>query len=460
MGNSITIIGAGLTGLMAALHLAQRNIPVKIYEKRSLQEITKKRYTASGQIGRSMSMDISARGLFALDAIDSLQQIVENSVPMTHKIFHEHDGTTLTLPYGQHEHENILTVSRTHLFNTLVERCMLWPNIEIEFEHMLIDIDFSFRSVTLFDSSSMTEKIIYPQVVIGADGTNSRVRALIGDNGVAFKISYFPMSYKELTIPASHAEGLSSNAMHKWARNNAMLVAQPNNDGSFTCALLLPERGQPYSFNSINSACLLRRFFKEQFPQAFSRMPDLEAEYFRNPVGRMKIIRGNRWSRGGFALLMGDAAHGMVPFFGQGVNCCFEDCTFLAQCVDQYDTDWSSTLEAFDMLRAPEANAINSLSYENYPELFSFEQIGKIQLVRKIESLLMEKHDRYRSYHNLICFERVPYTFVQRVKAVQTQLLSRLSERVDGVEQIDNALLEHELAIYEQELAMIKGPGL
>src|SRR5690606_22978444 len=176
-----------------------------------------------------------------------------------------------------------------------------------------------------------------------------------------------------------------------------------------------------------------------------------------NPVGRMKIIRGNSWSRSDFALLLGDAAHGMVPFFGQGVNCCFEDCTILAECIDDYPADWSSILRDFNRKRVADANAINTLSYENYPELFSFEAITQIQLARKIESMLMSTFDSYRSYHNLVCFERVPYTFAQRVKTVQTKLLSRLSERVENIEQIDAIHLKHELAIYQDELALIKG---
>lgn len=456
MAKSIAIIGAGLTGLMAALHLAQRNFSVLVYDKRSLADITAKRYTSAGQIGRSMSMDISARGIFALQSVGCFEEIASVAIPMTHRIFHNRDEDEFSLPYGQFRHENILTVSRSQLFQTLYEKCMTCSHISIHFDHTFTDADFVEREITLINNSNGKIIRIAPEILIGADGINSKVRPFIENKTNQFSITHFPMSYKELTIPTESTEGLSINAMHKWTRENAMLVAQPNHDRSFTCALLLSESKGSNSFNELKSAKSIREFFNKHFLDASRRMPDLEDEYMRNPIGRMTIVNGRLWSREGFALIIGDAAHGMVPFFGQGVNCCFEDCTFLANSVDEFDADFNQVFFRFDQIRVADANAISKMSYENYPELFSYPNLQKIDLVRKIDALLMEKYSAYRSYHNLVCFDQVSYSFAERVKAIQTNLLTRLSQQIECVNEVDYQNLEKEFSIYQRNLAMLK----
>ncbi len=236
-----------------------------------------------------------------------------------------------------------------------------------------------------------------------------------------------------------------------------MLVAQPNIDRSFTCALLLREQGLPYSFASISSPSKIKEVFRDEFPDALPSMPKLELEFFSNPIGRLKIVRGSTWSRSGFALLLGDAAHGMVPFFGQGVNCCFEDCTYLQQSIDRHGENWDAILEDFDVHRVPEANAINELSQENYPELASCPDLKRIEMKRRLEELLSNRYKSFfRTYHNLVCFDRVPYTFAKRIKEIQSKLLTRLAEKIDAIEKFDLNQLDAEMIGYQKDVAMAK----
>lgn len=459
MSNFVAIIGAGLTGLMAALYLAQRNFNVIIFEKRSHSEITAQKYKLLGQPGRSMSMDISARGIRALQDTHVFDHILSNSVPMAYKITHDLLGRQSALPYGQFAHEQILTVSRTYLFQTLLTKCRTFPNVTIKFDHSLRNIDFDRRSLCVGNGKTNQEEIFWPEIIIGADGINSKVRALVSDQrSAAFSFSRFPMSYKELTIPAKSAKDFPINAMHLWPRNGAMLVAQPNRDLSFTCALLMFETAKLLSFDTIDSAIKIRGLFNELFLDASERMPQLESEYATNPVAQLKIVTGSSWTHADLTLLIGDAAHGMVPFFGQGVNCCFEDCTFLAECSDRFAGNWSKILASFDSVRVREANAINAMSYDNYPELLSYNNMERITLIREVEAMLSARYKPfYRTYHNLVCFDRVPYTLAQQIKAIQSKLLNRLCQDIVAIEQLDSLALERELRDYKKDLALAMG---
>lgn len=461
MSRSIAIIGAGLTGLMCAIHLAQRGFIITVYERRSHQDICGPRYKILGVPGRSMSMDISARGIHALKNINVLDFVVGESVPMKYKIFHDAIGNQSAIPYGQYDDEQILTVSRTHLYQTLLTECQRHDNIDIQFGQRLLHIDFEDRSATIINENSRRLQQIEPEIIIGADGANSLVRELIQNcGGLPFLISYFPMSYKELTIPSDLATGFQINAMHIWPRNGMMLVAQPNLDHSFTCALLMHETGKPLSFAQIDSSKKIRALFDAHFFDASERMPTLESEYLVNPIGKLKIINGLNWSYSNFALLIGDAAHGMVPFFGQGVNCCFEDCTFLADRLDESHNDWYTVFHQMRDVRVPDANAINAMSYDNYPELFPNTDLFRLQLIKEIEAMLSANYRGiYRTYHNLVCFERVPYSFAQKVKTIQIPMLERLSSNIANIQELDRRMVKKELHDYQRHLAKLVKSG-
>lgn len=457
MTKKIAIIGAGLTGLMCALKLAELGLSVVVYERRSEKEIGADKYKEFGLPGRSMSMDLSARGLFALNSLGLLDGIISEAVPMKWKISHDTFGYQHWLPYGQYDSEHILTVSRTHLFNVLLRACLSVAAIEIHFQHRLVDIDFDHKNIVVVDLISENTFVMSPELVIGADGINSAVRPQLEKHGVPkFCVAEFPMSYKELSLSPTNTTDFFLNAMHTWPREGMMLVAQPNLDGSFTCALLMHENGRHNSFNTVDSPRKVRQLFDEHFSDASSFMPNLEDEYALNPVGKLRIVTGSAWTHGGFALILGDAAHGMVPFFGQGVNCCFEDCIFLYDEIKRAGNDWAQVCRQVDERRVVQANSINTMSYENYPELFDGNDLPRVQLMKSIEAMLTKNYrGHYRSFHNLVCFERIPYTLAQRVKEIQMPMLERLSASIDDISEIDPLLIERELLEYQRKIAAL-----
>jgi kynurenine 3-monooxygenase len=450
----IAIIGAGLTGLMCAIRLAQRGFDVQLFEKRSENELNASKNNAYLQTGRSMSMDISARGIFALKGAGLFDEISQRCVPMKFKITHDKNYKQSIIPYGPKDNDVILTISRSSIFHALFKQCQNFSNITISFSHQLIDINVKNKTIIVNDAQTGLTKSIHPQVIIGADGVNSFTRKILENQlDAGFSISDFPMSYKEIRIPAHHNNILLLNAMHLWPRKHTMLVAQPNFDTSFTCALLMHEHDHEPCFSSINSPKKIRELFSSYFSDISELVPDLEDQYMKNPIGKLKIISGTQWGFDNFVLIIGDAAHGMVPFFGQGVNCSFEDCTFLASELDRTKNDWKQVFDAFNLIRVQEAQAINALSYENYPELFENCDFARSHLLKEIDSLLSSNYrETYRSYHNLVCFERVPYTFAQKIKSIQMPLLERLSAHIDDIKQIDKAALESEMANYKRML--------
>jgi kynurenine 3-monooxygenase len=455
--DGIAIIGAGLTGLMCALYLAKYGFKIQVFEHRSYQEICAADHQVISKKNRSMSMDISYRGIYALKAVGVFELVLLNSVPMKYRIIHDLADNQKFLAYDPREEQQILTISRTRLYEILFNQCQIFKNIYIHFNHRLLSINFKDKTLLITNNGSCQVKKIKPEIVIGADGVNSSVRMMMQQtSNVAFDISYFPMGYKELNIPTEFAKKLYFNAMHMWPRYGAMLVAQPNFENSFTCALLMKESGEGLSFSSIDSSKKIRKFFITYFSDIASCMPNLEWEYVNHPVGKLKIINGKTWSIDDFVLIIGDAAHAMVPFFGQGVNCCFEDCTFLSDCLIRYGTDWPKIFSRFNQVRVANANAINLLSYENYPELFTDKDIRRLQLIKEIEDVLSKKYsDSFRTYHNLVCFDRVPYTMAQKIKSIQSSLLEKLSHNINSIGEIDQQLMEHEMANYMQDLKQI-----
>lgn len=456
MATTVVIIGAGLTGLMCAIHLAERGFKVLVFDKRQLGDIFTTKYKSLGLPARSMSMDISSRGIFALKSVGLFDKIKSCSVPMKYKIIHDHLNRQTMLSYGQLENECILAVSRTYLFQSLLEKCQTMPNIDINFNFRLFDIDVSEKIAWIENSTLRTKKVIKPDVIIGADGSNSTTRQILQKKyDRFFVISDFPMSYKELSIP-NHAHQFRIDAAHVWPRIDMMLVAQPNLDASFTCTFLMHENNKKYCFANVDTASKIRDLFALQFSDALAAMPNLESEYITNPISKMKIVAGPVWTGDDFVLLLGDAAHGMAPFFGQGVNCCFEDCTFLAQQLDETNNDWPEVFKRFNKTRVPEANAINTLSYNNYPELFAKNNLHKLQLMKELEAFLAAQYsDIYRTYHNLVCFDRVSYIVAEKIKKLQIPLLERLSANINDINALDHDLVEKEMLAYQKDLALL-----
>lgn len=454
MKNHISIIGAGLTGLMCAIKLAQRGFKVDVFEKRFHEELCGHHYNINGKAGRSMSMDISSRGIYALKNIGVLENIEKKSIPMHDKIFHLQPNTTACIPYGRNDSEHILTTPRTHLYQTLYDACQSYDSISIRYGYILQNIDTKLRTLNFLVPKEKKEAQCSTDIVIGADGVNSKVRDYVEkETGSSFDKKLFSHSYKELNIPKNKNCPLNINAMHLWPRNQFMLVAQPNIDHSFTCALIMKNDNSKHSFNWMEKNYSTESFFDEFFPNIKPFMPTLKKDYKNNPISHLKTVMGNTWIANDFMLLLGDAAHSMVPFFGQGVNCGFEDCTILSDLLGQYNNHWPTVLQKYNQCRVQDANAISHLSAYNYPELLSEININELIFEKELENTLNRTYPNlFRSYHNLVCFDQVPFSNISKIKPLQKNLLKNLSKK-----DLDQYSFDRALQNYQKELSQALG---
>ena len=277
-------------------------------------------------------------------------------------------------------------------------------------------------------------------VVIGCDGSASAIRGeMLNRSRFNFSQQYLEYGYKELTIPAvsggKHA--LETNALHIWPRGNYMLIALPNVEGTFACILFLPFEGKD-SFEQLPARAAVLEFFESQFPDALALMPDLVDNFFANPVGTMVTIRCSPWYFEGKALLLGDAAHAIVPFFGQGINCGFEDCTVLTELLDQHGADWNKVFSEFERARRENTDAIADLAIENFVEMRDRVGDPRFLFRKKVELALQEKYpQRFVPKYSMVTFLRLPYATALKRGRVQDRMLTELCEHIGRVEDLD-----------------------
>src|SRR5688572_3403493 len=351
----ITIIGAGLVGSLLGIYLSKRGHRVTIYERRS--DMRKEKTEA----GRSINLALSDRGLLALEKVGLADEIRSIAIPMHGRYIHKADGTHAFQPYGK-EGQFINSVSRGELNCRLMDMAEA-NNVEIIFDKRCSNVDWNANEIT-FVSEDHKDSKVSADLIFGADGAYSaaRLQHMLQHEKFEYHQSYIDFGYKELTIPAATNAGfaLEKNALHIWPRGNFMLIALPNTDGSFTCTLFFPFEGNP-SFASLDSKEKVHSFFKTTFTDALPLMPTLGEDFFNNPTSSLVTVKCHPWIRDDKFALIGDAAHAIVPFFGQGMNCGFEDCSVLNGLIDKHSDDWSLILEEFQSLRKPDADAIADL---------------------------------------------------------------------------------------------------
>lgn len=446
MQKEIAVVGAGLTGLALSIYLARRGYQVGVYDQRPDPRMSYYKYSQ----GRSMSLDLSVRGLTALTVIGLDQGALSHTVPMKNRIIHLPNGHLLSLKYDTSEKHNINAISRSELHRYLLTEAEKYVSIKIHFNQKFMDVDVNSDKITFMDEVEKTNYQISPFILIGCDGANSKVRKCIERVlNMSFQINHFNYQYKELTIPAD-CHHLEFQAMHMWPRKNCMLVAQPNYNGSFTCALLLPVEGK-YSFQTLMSQPEkeIYLFFKEQFGDICDFIPNFVNEMLNNPVGSLMTISEGQWSLKNKILLMGDSAHAMVPFLGQGMNACFEDCYTLNQYLDKYQDDWDKVIPEFEKNRKIDTNAISTMSLENYPELVNPDWQYFI-LHREIEDFLSKNFsDIYTSYHNLVCFRLVPYSYANAVRTLQKELIVKIASIIESIDELKKETIQDEIEEYK-----------
>lgn len=384
MKKDIAIIGAGLVGSLLSIYLSKRGYKVKVFERRP--DMRKENISA----GRSINLALSDRGIKALEEVGIMDDIRKICIPMHGRFIHNADGSTGFQPYGK-QGQFINSVSRGELNKRLMGLAEQ-HGAEIIFNHKCEAIDWKTNKVTYEHDSEV--KTHNSELIFGADGAYSAARLQHHLQHDRFQYSqyYIDFGYKELNIPPGENRSfqMEKNALHIWPRGNYMLIALPNIDGSFTCTLFFPFDGEA-SFTSLNTKEKVKTFFEKTFTDAVSLMPTLEEDFFNNPTSSLVTVRCYPWIREDKFALIGDAAHAIVPFFGQGMNCGFEDCSVLNGLMDRYTEDWKTILSEYQQLRKPDADAIAELALNNFIEMRDKIADPEFLLQKKIEAKLHEK---------------------------------------------------------------------
>jgi kynurenine 3-monooxygenase len=402
MKKEITIIGAGLVGSLLSIYLSKRGYKVVIFERRKDMRQQKM------QAGRSINLALSDRGIKALEEVGIMQEIRKIAIPMHGRQMHNLDGTEVYQAYGK-EGQFINSVSRGELNCRLMDLAEA-HNVTIFFEHKCEEIDWSRKRIVFDDSGNGASLVHHFDLLFGSDGAYSaaRLNHQLQHNRFQYQQHYIDFGYKELHIPPAENGGfrMEKNALHIWPRGNYMMIALPNTDGSFTCTLFFPFDGDP-SFASLNNEEKVFEFFSNTFPDLIPLMPTLTEDYFNNPTASLVTVKCFPWIRENTFALIGDAAHAIVPFFGQGMNCGFEDCSVLNELMEQFNDDWDQILPAYQHLRKPDGDAIADLALNNFIEMRDKVADRVFLLQKKIEAQFSNKYpEKWTPAYSLVTFSK------------------------------------------------------
>jgi kynurenine 3-monooxygenase len=432
-GETITLVGAGLNGPLLAIGLAQRGFRVEIYERRP--DMRKVRMSG----GRSINLALSTRGIHALTQADLWKEMQTIAIPMKGRMMHSVASELTFQRYGKDDAEVIYSISRSELNIALMNAAEV-QGVEIVFQQRCSGINLKEGSLQLRDEVTGESRTLDSKVVIGCDGSASAIRSeMLRQSRFNFSQQYLNYGYKELTIPAgaNGKHALETHALHIWPRGNHMLIALPNVDGTFACILFLPFEGAD-SFAQLNTHSEVVEFFRARFPDAVPLMPGLAENFFANPTGAMVTIQCSPWHAEGRVLLLGDAAHAIVPFFGQGINCGFEDCTQLLELIGQHSGDWARIFAEFEKRRKVNTDAIADLALENFVEMRDRVGDARFLFRKKVELALEAKLPKvFVPKYSMVTFHRIPYATALERGRVQDRILTELCEGIERVEDLD-----------------------
>ncbi|HEY0745874.1 MAG TPA: NAD(P)/FAD-dependent oxidoreductase [Steroidobacteraceae bacterium] len=436
----IRIVGAGPTGSLLAILLQRRAKEIALYELRPDPR------AAHAESGRSINLALADRGIHALHAAGVFESLGSALLPMRGRLIHDACGDTAFQPYGQRSNEVIYSVSRHRLNQALIEAAAGLPGIQLHFEHRFERADFAARTAHIRDLRQDQVLSVPMQPMLATDGAGSLMRReMSAQKLIQASETDLAHGYKELSIPAGPAGSyrMAKDALHIWPRGNYMLIALPNDDGSFTATLFLPKRG-PVSFEVLRHDSAIDEFLSLNFPDARALMPDAIAEFSAHPVGFLGTVSASPWHVGAQAMLIGDAAHAMVPFHGQGMNCCFEDCIEFDACAARH-ASWEPAFSEFDTARKPNTDAIAAMAQENYLEMRESVAVPKFQLQQAL-SLELERRfpQRFIPRYSMVMFHHeIPYLTAQRRGSIQAKILSDLTQgSVQGLSEVDFAAAE------------------
>ncbi len=400
------IIGGGPAGALLANYLGKGGYEVDVYEMRDDLR------TAEVGRGRSINLALSYRGLCAMAPVGLTEEVMRLAVPMRGRMIHSVHGDIAFQSYGVEDSQAINSVSRGGLNAALLNAAAQYPSVRLHFNAKCSDIRLDSGEVIIVDTKSGAVSQVRGDIVASADGAFSTVRrAMQKMDRFNYSQTYLEHGYKELTIPpARNGEfALDKNALHIWPRRSFMMIALPNSDGSFTCTLFWPFEGRN-SFAAIRTERGLRELFENQFPDALGLMPTLAEDYFANPIGSMVTLRCSPWHVGGRVVLLGDACHAVVPFYGQGMNAAFEDVLVLNECMDKHRPDWRRVFETYEASRKQNTDALADLAIANFIEMRDHTGSRMFLLKKKGEKLLAKLFPWwYKPLYTMVTFTRTPY---------------------------------------------------
>ncbi|HEX8367208.1 MAG TPA: NAD(P)/FAD-dependent oxidoreductase [Pyrinomonadaceae bacterium] len=463
----IIIIGAGLSGSLLAIYLAKRGIEADVYEARGDM---RKVETAAG---RSINLALSDRGIAALREIGMDEYMLAEAVPMLGRMVHAVDGQTKLLPYSGRAGEYINSVSRAGLNIALIDEAEKYDGVRFYFNEKCVDFDCKTGAALIENAETGDKKYVRGDTLIATDGAGSTIRSAMLHGGVPrfdFSQKFLEHGYKELHIPSrkdftnASADGsgkinyppaaaggsdpggdflMEKNALHIWARRAFMMIALPNFNGSFTCTLFLAHEGEN-SFEQLKDEKSLTEFFRTNFADAIPLMPALTEDFFANPTGNLGTVKCFPWNVGGKSLLLGDSAHAVVPFYGQGMNASFEDCRVLNQLVEKHGTDWETIYGEYGRLRKENTDAIADMAEENFYEMRDAVADPVFVRKRELETRLEQTFPDYFSKYSMVTFrEDLPYSVAKRKGNAQDKLLMEICAKAEDINKLNlNDVLE------------------
>lgn len=430
----VTIVGCGLVGSLWAYLLKKQGYDVEVFEKRADPR------NQAEQTGRSINLVITSRGLNALESAGLLNKVLPITVPVYGRRIHPKTGESFFQAYGRDNTECNYSVSRGYLNKTLIEQC-LQIGVKINFSHIFENVDIETKTL-IFNTDEGTTVKNY-DLLFATEGAGSSIRkTLTAKYPREFKEStdWLNTGYKELYMPAPgfSQKPLEKNSLHIWPRGDHMMMALANLNGSFTMTLYLPHKGSEFSLENVKTDASVHQLFKKEFNSAIPYMPNYLRDYQQNPNGVLGTVRMNKWIYQDSLALMGDAAHAIVPFFGQGMNLGFEDCTTLLNLLTLNQGDWEKTLQAYDEFQRPNANAIAEMALENFTEMRDKVSDPAFQFSKKIEALIEKEFpELYRSRYGMITYTLIPYAIAQEAGTKQVELLTSLAKGITDTSQLD-----------------------
>jgi kynurenine 3-monooxygenase len=436
MKKEITIIGAGLVGSLCALYMIKRGYKVNIFERR--KDLRSEIITA----GKSINLALSERGWTALKKVGVDKQVLKIAIPMHKRIMHDLEGNLTNQPYGN-QGQAIYSVSRAQL-NVLMMEMADKNGARLYFNERCVDANLKEATATFENTNTTVKKVISSDLLIGADGSLSAVREqMVKKHRYEYVYNEIEHDYKELLIPAGEngVHVLEKNALHIWPRGKFMLIALANLDGSFTCTLFAPKKGEN-SFEELNSKQEVENYFASVFPDFASLVPDLYEQWVVNPTSSLGIVRTYPWHVKGASILVGDAAHATVPFYGQGMNAGFEDCRILDELLDKHEDNFETCFDEYSKSRKPNGDGVQDLSMHNFIVMRDKTADPKFLLQKEIEKKFSKLYpDKWTPLYSMVSFTNIPYSEAWKIGIKQEKLMQRIMsipdiEKIWGTEKI------------------------